>query len=40
MPDTWEKSYGLNTLVDDGADDKDSDGYTNIEEYINQLVGE
>jgi len=40
MPDDWEKSYGLDPLVTDGADDKDTDGYTNLEEYLNQLVGE
>lgn len=40
MPDDWEKSYGLDPLADDGASDKNSDGYTNLEEYLNQLVGE
>jgi len=36
MPDWWEKKYGLdpkNAL--DNAADKDKDGYTNVEEYIN-----
>ena len=40
MPDEWERSFGLDPLVDDGANDKDADGYTNLEEYLNQLVGE
>ena len=40
MPDEWEKSVGFNPLEDDGANDKDGDGYTNLEEYLNQLVGE
>ena len=40
MPDTWEKSHGLDPSLDDGADDKDADGYTNIEDYLNHLVGE
>jgi pectate lyase len=36
MPDEWELKYNLNP--DNPADnilDKDGDGYTNIEEYIN-----
>ncbi len=36
MPDSWEKQHGLNS--NDAADqnlDYDNDGYTNIEEYIN-----
>lgn len=40
MPDEWEKSLGLDPLLDDGTDDKDGDGYSNLEEYLNQLVGE
>ena len=40
MPDEWEKSLGLDPLADDGANDQDADGYTNLEEYLNQLVGE
>ncbi len=38
MPDDWEKSRGLNPFSDDSAQDRDGDGYTNIEEYINGLV--
>ena len=36
MPNTWEKQHGLNP--DDPADrnaDADADGYTNLEEYLN-----
>ena len=40
MPDEWEESYGLDPMTNDGAADKDGDGYTNLEEYLNQLVGE
>jgi hypothetical protein len=39
MPDKWELAGGLNP--DDGADgnrDRDADGYTNLEEYLNSLV--
>ena len=36
MPDTWEEQYGFNKeLIDDGRTDKDNDGYTNVEEYLN-----
>ena len=35
MPDSWEISKGLNPQVDDSADDKDGNGYTNIEEFLN-----
>ena len=38
MPDAWETSHGLNPKVDDSALDRDADGYTNIEEYINSLT--
>jgi hypothetical protein len=37
MPDSWETARGLNPNVDDSAGDRDSDGYTNIEEYINGI---
>jgi hypothetical protein len=39
MPDTWEQASGLN-LNDaaDGPQDRDGDGYTNVEEYLNSLV--
>lgn len=36
MPDAWEKRYGLNPHdPSDARKDKDGDGYTNIEEFIN-----
>jgi hypothetical protein len=36
MPDEWEKKFGLNAnTADDSSSDKDGDGYTNIEEYLN-----
>jgi pectate lyase len=39
MPDAWELAHGLdpNNLADANAD-RDGDGYTNIEEYINSLI--
>lgn len=38
MPDDWELAGGLNPSdAGDGATDRDSDGYTNVEEYINGL---
>jgi hypothetical protein len=40
MPDSWEASRGLNPNTDDSAQDRDGDGYTNIEEYLNELVWE
>ncbi len=39
MDDSWETARGLNTAVDDHAGDDDSDGYTNIEEYLHYLIG-
>ncbi|MHC4518034.1 MAG: pectate lyase family protein [Planctomycetota bacterium] len=39
MPDAWERDRGLNPDdASDGAKDRDGDGYTNVEEYINGLV--
>jgi pectate lyase len=39
MPDDWEKSHGLNPEgAADGNQDRDGDGYTNIEEYINGIM--
>ncbi len=36
MPDQWEKTYGLDAnSADDNSWDKDGDGYTNVEEYLN-----
>lgn len=39
MPDSWETQHGLNPNTDDSAQDRNGDGYTNIEEYINGLAG-
>jgi predicted neuraminidase/pectate lyase len=39
MPDAWETGRGLNPNDrSDGTKDRDGDGYTNVEEYINGLV--
>jgi pectate lyase len=39
MPDAWETERGLNPNdAADGSKDRDGDGYTNVEEYINGLV--
>jgi pectate lyase len=40
MPNAWESAQGLNPGVDDSAGDRDGDGYTNIEEYLNSLAGD
>ena len=38
MPDQWEQGYGLDpTDPTDSALDKDGDGYTNIEAYLNGM---
>jgi len=39
MPDEWEKQHNLNPQdASDGPADADGDGYTNVEEYLNDLV--
>jgi hypothetical protein len=39
MPDDWERTQGLDpTKAADGSKDRDGDGYTNVEEYINSLA--
>jgi hypothetical protein len=41
IPDDWEKAHGLNP--NDPADankDLNGDGYTNLEKYLNSLIGE
>lgn len=38
MPDDWETAHGLRNDQDDSDGDPDGDGYTNIEEYINELA--
>ncbi|GIX07428.1 MAG: pectate lyase [Candidatus Poribacteria bacterium] len=36
MPDAWEEGFGLDPQDPaDGSQDRDGDGYTNIEEYLN-----
>ncbi len=41
LPDAWEKQYGLNpTDAADGNKDLTGDGYTNLEKFLNSLVGE
>ncbi|MCC6699650.1 MAG: pectate lyase [Candidatus Hydrogenedentes bacterium] len=39
MPDTWERDRRLDPKdPNDGGLDRDTDGYTNLEEYLNSLV--
>ncbi len=39
MPDDWEKAHGMNPRNPaDASADSDSDGYTNVEEYLNELA--
>ncbi len=39
MPDDWEQNRGLDRMdPNDRNGDDDSDGYTNVEEYLNSLV--
>ena len=38
MPDAWETMHGLNPAVADDNGDADADGYTNLEEYINEIA--
>ncbi len=37
MPNLWEEAMGLDPNSDDSGLDKDGDGYTNIEEFINLI---
>ncbi len=40
MTDAWESAVGLNPNdASDGPKDRNGDGYTNLEEYLNSLVG-
>ena len=39
MADSWEVDNGLDIGSNDSNFDKDSDGYTNIEEYLHSLAG-
>ena len=39
MPDEWETKHGLNpNNAADACSDRDKDGYTNIEEFLNSVV--
>lgn len=39
MPDAWERQNGLDPdNPGDGPEDRDQDGYTNLEDYLNGLV--
>ena len=39
MPDEWETKHGLNAKnASDACLDRNKDGYTNIEEYLNSVV--
>ena len=39
MPDNWETAHGLDPAdAGDGALDRDSDGYTNLEDWLNSLI--
>ena len=39
MPDGWEREHGLHPEdAADGPQDRDADGYTNVEDYLNSLV--
>lgn len=38
MPDTWEAAHNLNPNTADNNGDFDTDGYTNLEEYINEIA--
>lgn len=35
MPDVWEENNGYDKSVADGTEDRDGDGYTNLEEFLN-----
>lgn len=38
MPDAWEAALGLNPLVANNNGDFDADGYTDLEEYLNEVA--
>lgn len=38
MPDAWERARGLDPASADGAADRDRDGFSNLEEYLNELA--
>jgi hypothetical protein len=37
MPNIWETANGLDPNANDSAEDNDGDGYTNLEEFLNQV---
>ncbi len=38
MPDAWEQKYGLSPTVANNNADFDNDGYTDLEEYLNDVA--
>ena len=40
MPDTFELGHGTDPAVPDATEDSDRDGYTNVEDWANSLIGE
>jgi pectate lyase len=38
MPDAWERARRLDPTRSDGAADRDRDGWSNLEEYLNGLI--
>ena len=38
MPDDWETAQGLDPALPDGAADRNGDGYTNLEDWLNSLA--
>ena len=38
MPDDWETAHGLDPATADGAADRDGDGWTNLEDWLNSLA--
>jgi hypothetical protein len=38
LPDAWEITHGLNPNIPNNNGDFDSDGYTDLEEYLNELA--
>ncbi|MDG1730896.1 MAG: Ig-like domain-containing protein [Algibacter sp.] len=38
MSDAWEDANGYNKNIDDSLEDRDGDGYTNIEEFLNRTL--
>ncbi len=38
MPDAWERKRGLDPKRDDSAGDRDGNGYTDVEDYLNALA--